>query len=166
MTVKARRRIGIAAAITGLVAVSFWIVTHPRHHDPYPFLKDQPLLDVAVRGPGSFGPKEFRLYSWHEPFERVKLAAKTDLPHYGLKRRKFKNDKSKNADWSGDIVDGGPCGVSSDIWITISPGNNPSIQGLMKKSDDNPEWTTVVVSSDLDESWVNVLRYTFFSLHY
>jgi hypothetical protein len=30
-------------------------------------------------------------------------------------------------------------------------------------TDGNPAWVTVFVASDLDDNWVNIVRYTFFA---
>ena len=166
MSPKAKKRTLVFFSATGLVLAAGWIALHPRHHDPYPFLQSHDLVDVGVRGPGSFGPAEIRLYSWQQPYREVIAQAKAELPKFGLKLRKFKNDTSDSANWTGDLIDGGPCGVGSDLWITISPGHQTSLASMMKTTDKSQDWTTVTISSSLDESWFNVVRYSLFAMHY
>lgn len=162
VTARFKRRALWFLGVTGVVVTAFWLATHPRHHDPFPFLQNQSLLDVKVVGPGSFGPKEVRLYSWRQPQSEVIALAKAELPKFGLKQLASKNQKSDSVDWTAEVVDGGLCGLSSDTWVTILPGHSTSLTSERDPKDYIPEWTTVVVSSSLDESWLNVVRYTLF----
>ena len=165
MSPRAKKRIIVFFSVTGGVLAASWLALHPRHHDPYPFLQDHGLVDVGVVGPGSFGPKEIRFYSWHQPYGEVIAQAKTDLPKFGLKLHRD-DRKDGSAEWTSEIIDGGPCGESSDLWITISPGHQLSLRGTTNPKDYIPEWTTVTISSSLDESWFNVVRYTLFGMRF
>jgi hypothetical protein len=160
---RAKKRIIFFFSTSAFALAAGWLAMHPRHHDPYLFLQGHGLVDVGVIGPGSFGPKEIRLYSWRQPYGEVIAQAKIELAKHGLKlHRDDRNDGS--AEWTGEIIDGGLCGESSDLWITISPGHEASLTATRNPNDYIPDWTTVTVSSSLDESWLNVVRYTFFGM--
>lgn len=162
---RAKKRIIVFFSATGVVLATGWLALHPRHRDPYLFLQGHGLVDVGVVGPGSFGPKEFRLYSWRQPYGEVIAQAKIELPKHGLKLHRD-NRKDGSAEWTSAIIDGGLCGESSDLWVTISPGHELSLKGTTDPKDYVPEWTTVTVSSSLDESWLNVVRYTLFGMRF
>lgn len=145
------------------VGSAFWVLIHPKHHDSYAFLKGHALLDVGCLGPSSFGPREYRLYCWKEPVTSVLAKAAKCLPKEGLKPSSA-GSPDEAFDWSGSIINGGPGGVRSDLWISILPKRVSNLHDYAKTDDYDLDWTTVVVSQELDKSWFNVLRYTFFSM--
>ncbi|MBV6458378.1 MAG: hypothetical protein HONBIEJF_01505 [Fimbriimonadaceae bacterium] len=64
MTSRTRRGWKTAFASTAVLTIAAWMLINPRNKDRYLFLKDHPIVDVAVTGPGSWGPSEIRTYSW------------------------------------------------------------------------------------------------------
>lgn len=64
----------------------------------------------------------------------------------------------------GELIDGGPCGINSPIAVFVTPGRSLPLRLSEKLSDGDPEWVTVHITTDLDETWVNILRYTFFGV--
>lgn len=64
----------------------------------------------------------------------------------------------------GEMVDGGPCGIGSDTQIDIFPGKAMPLTLSGEYTDHDPEWVTVAIATDLEEGWINVIRYTFFAI--
>lgn len=166
MTTRLKHGFGLTAGILVLLGSLFWIITHPRNHDPYAFLNGRTLQDVVVVGPGSWPASELRLYSWREPFKSVISKAGPELEKLGLKREKKGKNAGEGETWTTAIIDGGMCGTSAELQVVIRSGNNPNLSKMMKVEDKDPEWTTVEVVNFLDESWITVLRYTFFGFRY
>ena len=162
---KSRRWLIVAGACT-IIAGAVWWVLHPWTHDPYPFLAGHRVADVSVLGPGSWPASETRAYTWRQPWRSVADRARRDLPAYGLAEQPKSKYFPESADWMGEIEDGGPCGKNSDTTVSIMRGRLLPLPLGRRDSytDDDPEWVTVFVQTFLPETWVNVVRYTFFSL--
>lgn len=148
----------IAAAIIVWAAL-----THGR--DDYPFLDGHGTTDVGVLGPGSWGAKEIRVYSWQQSWTEVSQKADGDLIRAGLDRRNPPKNTNDRRDWSTELIDGGPCGKGASTWVVVSKGRANPLRSNGNLTDGDPEWVTVMISADLDENWINVIRYTFFSLY-
>jgi hypothetical protein len=149
------------AAALGLAG---WVITHPVVRDPYKFLGGRLAGEVGVVGPGSWSAKEIRLYTWRQPWGEVAAVARKELTALGMNELPRKKGDLPGANWMGEIIDGGPCGIGSDKSVYILPGRAKRMTEFGEFTDSASDWVTVFVSSDLDESWVNVIRYTFFSI--
>ncbi len=90
--------------------------------------------------------------------------AQPELAELKIEQEKRVKPDARFALWRAGIVDGGLCGTSSSVSIYIEQGKARPITGRGPITDQDPNWVTVTISSDLDESWVNVIRYTFFSI--
>ena len=163
MTTRNRQGWWIAAIALGTVVVASWCAIHPRTRDPYPFLKGHRVREVAVQGPGSWGPQELRTYSWKQPWRSVVAAARRDLPAFGLSERPD-DPHREDVVWTGKLIDGGLCGFGTDKSVTIVPGRSGPLRYSEPLSDEDPDWVTVLVQSDIDDNWITILRYTFFSM--
>lgn len=151
-----------AIAIIGL---GTWYLLRSHASDPYRFLAARPLTDVSVQGPGSWGPKEWRTYSWKEDWRLVSAQANRELPAFGLNKEPKSRYIPDSELWMGEKFDGGLCGIGTDHSVLIVRGRAQPITARTM-TDGDPEWVTVVVSSDLEDNWVNVVRYTFFASGY
>ncbi len=65
----------------------------------------------------------------------------------------------------GEKTDGGLCGIGTDHSVLIVRGRAQPITAH-RMTDGDPAWVTVVVSSDIEDNWVNIVRYTFFAYRY
>ncbi len=157
-----RRRWLIAAGAPCALAIAAWLALRAHAHDPYPFLAEQRVVDVTVVGPGSWSASETRTYTRKQPWQSVAERARHELPTYGLKERPKSKYFPDSVSWMGEIVDGGLHGIGSDTIVLIVRGKSLS-PGSKTYTDDDPEWVTVLVTTDLEENWINIVRYTFFA---
>jgi len=164
MVRKRPRRAAIVLCIFVTAFVAAWFLLNPRRHDPYPFLKDHPLLGVGVLGPGTWEPSELRAYSWKEPYALVASRAAADLAKAGLRRRRFGKKAMSTVEWTSELYGNGLEGMYADLMIDIIPGRFAELRSTKSPADADPQWTTVIVSSRLEETWVNVVRYTCFPM--
>lgn len=156
---------GLVALGAGIILVlAGWKLTHPNTRDPFAFLNGHEVQDVAVQGPGSWPAAELRSYSWKQSWESVVAEARKQLPSHGLNEQPKRMHDGAGVTWLGKVVDGGLCGLGSDRSVIIAQGRSRPLRYTERLSDGDPEWVTVIVRSDLDENWINILRYTFFSM--
>jgi hypothetical protein len=156
--------VGVITISSGLL-IGGWALLHPRRHDPFPFLAGHDLVAVAVVPPGTWGPKEARLYSWREPWTSVAMKARHELPVFGLKERTRKKRDLVGATWMGGHISGnGLEGVDAELGVEVLPGRARELHSTGKLSDGDPKWVTVIVVSDLEDNWINILRYTTFPI--
>ncbi|MCE9558040.1 MAG: hypothetical protein K8R88_03740 [Armatimonadetes bacterium] len=146
-----------------VMGVGAWYLLRSHESDPYQFLAGRSPTDVTVRGPGSWGPEEWRTYSWKEDWRQVSAQASRELPKFGLTKEP-QSDFPNSETWMGGKIDGGPCGIGTDHGVRIALGRAQPLP-LRDLTDGNPEWVTVFVTSDIDDNWVNLVRYTFFAYH-
>lgn len=149
--------------MSALLAVVCWLLINPRNHDPYVFLKGHPIIDVAVSGPGSWGPSETRTYSWKESWRAVAGRAGPELKRLGMQQVKSRPGHQE-VNWISEPIDGGPCGVGAEVSVYIVRGRSREITADGPLTDDDPDWVTVFVNSDIEDTWVNIVRYTFFAM--
>lgn len=154
----------IVAGSVVVLSLTGWRLINPRDHHPFPFLRDHAIVDVAVRGPGSWPASEIRSYSWKEPWQSVVASARKELPAYGLNERPQSKHVPNQVEWMGETVDGGPCGIGSDIEVVIARGRSRPLRESERLTDGDPEWVTVIVKTYLEDHWVNIIRYTFFPM--
>jgi len=139
------------------LAAAGWILVHPVVRDPYPFLGGRRATFEGVMGPGSWSAKQLRAYTWKQPWREVAAVAKKELPGHGLTQV----TSTEGASWMGEMIDGGPCGIGSDTQLDVMPGRANPLTMSGAFTDKDPEWVSVFVATDLEDSWLNVLRYTF-----
>ena len=154
----------VVVAGAAILATTGWAITHPVVRDPYKFLGGRRAGEVGVIGPGSWSAKEIRSYSWQQPWHEVAAVARKELQAMGMEELPHKKGDLPGATWMDEIIDGGPCGIGSDKSVYILPGRAKRMTEFGEFTDNAPEWVTVFVSSDLEESWANVIRYTFFPI--
>lgn len=164
MTLRARRCWAIGGGAVAILGLGVWTLLHPQTRDPYRFLDGQGVIDVSVLPPGSWPPTEVRMYSWRGSWQSAAASARAELPSFGLSERPRSKQFPDQARWLGELIDGGPCGINSDISVLIVRGRSRSLGDSASLTDDDPQWVTVLVSSFLDESWISVVRYTFFGM--
>ena len=105
------------------------------------------------------------VYSWRQPWKEVAVAARRDLPRFGLTERRRPLKWGPGANWvKGPMYGNGLEGFRADLMLEIIPGRTRELRMYGAKNDDNSKWVTVSVMNVIDESWVNILSYTFFSL--
>jgi hypothetical protein len=136
----------------------------PRIHDPYEFLNGHRVAHSGVIGPGSWGPRQIRTYTWRQPWKEVANEARGELIELGLKQMPSRDPKLPYIVWMDNPVDGGPCGIGADASVSIEQGRSLPLAWRNDSTDNDPEWVTVSISSALEDNWVNVLRYTFFPI--
>ncbi|MBC8066493.1 MAG: hypothetical protein H7Y17_16805 [Chlorobia bacterium] len=159
------RKVGIAAIfVVSAMSVAGWIVINPRTTDSYKFLDGRRPAFVGVTGPGSWSAKECRSYTWKMPWKRVAAEVRKELGTAGMTEQKRHPKAPDGASWLAEIIDGGPCGIGSSLEIDVMKGQANRLTEFGYFTDGDPEWVTVFVTSDLDNTWANVLRYTFFPI--
>jgi len=140
-----------------------WFLVHPRARDPYPFLEGHDLVDTGVIGPGTNGPKEIRVYSWKESWQSVATRARRDMHDFGLSEEPRRKGAEDAAVWlGGSIFRSGLEGTNAELIVEVMKGRHHELRESKPVSDEDLEWVTVEVASHIDESWANVVRYTFF----
>jgi hypothetical protein len=152
----------------GLVLVSLatvgWALVRRHSIDPYDFLRGRGVAHVGVIGPGSFAAKEIRTYTWRQPWAELVKEARPEMNRLKMEETLSTKAADKYVLWQAGLVHCGPCGASADVSIYALPGRALPLRQFGPQTDRDPEWVTVIVSSTLDENWINVIRYTFFSI--
>lgn len=152
-------------AVPAIAAAIFVWAALAHGRDQYPFLDGHGTTEVGVVGPGSWPASETRVYTWKQPWTEVAQRADADLIRAGLDPRKPPKNPKDRRDWSSELINGGLCGTSASTWVVVSKGRANPLRSNGHLTDGDPEWVTVMVSADIDENWINVIRYTFFSLY-
>lgn len=155
----------LALGVIAIIGMGTWFLLRSHAFDPYLFLAGRSPTDVTVQGPGSWGPKEWRTYSWKEDWRQVSAQASRELPTLGLNKEPKSRYIPDSDLWMGAKTDGGLCGIGTDHSVLIVRGRAQPITAH-SMTDGDLAWVTVVVSSDLEDNWVNIVRYTFFAYRY
>lgn len=157
---RARTATIVILGATSLIAGAALMAFSPIRRDPFRFLEGRPLVHTAIQGPGSWGPQEYRFYSWKEDWQVVAARVRTEMPTWGMKELSKKPDWPEGVTWVHKIIDGGLSGSGSDLTVEVVPGraNRPSMRTPMTNKD--PSWVTVVVVADAEDNLLNIIRYT------
>lgn len=150
-------------ALSGL-AIGGWVITHPNTRDPYKFLGNRSPLSSGAIGPGSFVAKDVRVYTWKQPWREVAARARKEFAGTEIKEVPSEPESPPAAYWALGEFDAGPCGTGSDLDVFISPGKALPLTMFGDYTDYDPEWSTVIITSDLPNNWVSVVRYTLFPI--
>lgn len=129
---------------------------------PYPFLAGKSPIDVTVVGPGSWPASETRTYTWKQNWREVVDSVQLELKAAGLAEEPGMLWRPHSASWESGKVNGGLCGTNCDRYVWIGRGKLTSKPPYYGKTDADPDWVTVTVSRNLDETPINVIRYTVF----
>lgn len=127
------------------------------------FQSDRLLVFTGIRRE----PRECRIYTWNEPWLVVTEAARRDLPKFKLIEHRRKKKGGPDAKWmSRETYGNGLEGLSADVVLNIVPGRTHQMRKDGPDIDNDPAWVTVSVITTLEDNWINILRYTFFSQSY
>jgi len=159
------RLLGTVVAAAAVLYTGAWVLLHPRTRDPFSILVNHAPVDVGVVGPGSFGPKEVRTYSWRQPWRSVVKEARRDLPARGLKERRPWQGAGPGSYWLGGHIESNQLeGTDAELEVDIEPGRTTAPVTMRSGPDGDSDWVTVTVIADLDDNWINMVRYTCFPM--
>ncbi len=164
MTRRAKAVYVTVFAVIAVPSVAIWYIAHPSRRDPYPFLTGHRPVATKFSGPGSFGPKEVRVYTWNESWQEVLISARRDMAAFGLSEERRSKGQSEHTFLGGRVYRSGLEGTNADLMISVLPGRNHELRLSKPMSDDDPRWVTVLVQESLDESWSNVIRYSLYPI--
>ncbi len=97
--------------------------------------------------------------------ERGRRGSPERSPKIRVNRKARAAKVGAGANWvKGPMYGNGLEGFRADLMLEIIPGRTRELRMYGAKNDVYAEWVTVSVMNVIDESWVNILRYTFISL--
>lgn len=142
--------------VLGVASVGMWLLIHPKVQDKYSFLGGRSPSEVAVMGPSmGRGPMEYRVYTLQEPWKQVAEDIRRELKKAGIQEVPRKPKSPPGANWNI---------CNSDSGVFVSPGRALRMTQDGNPTDMDPRWVTVFVYGNLDDSWVNIIRYTCFGM--
>ena len=156
----ARTALIVIGSIACGLAAGVVLVLNPTKRDPFLFLSGKRVHRTGTLGPGSWGPKDIRIYTWEQDWKSVAAQAKLEMPKWGMTEIKSVGGVS----WGHNLVKCGPCGTGSDLFVDVFPGRANTLGSSQPLTDKNPKWVTVMVAADAEDNWLTILRYTVFPI--